>query len=91
MKKSEGCQCDGKGWIRMPGTKAIIFCPGCEKPKILRRAIKTGTKIVSTTFGTGEVVEDAKTSEATIKVKFNRTDQNIPLNKTDVSYMYDQD
>ena len=91
MKKTVKCQCDGKGWIRMPGTKAIIFCPDCEKPKILRRVIKSGTKIVSPTFGTGEVIEDAKSSETVINVKLNRTDQDMPLDKTKVSYIYDQD
>jgi len=92
MKNSgKKCQCDGKGWIRMPGTKAIIFCPDCEKPKILKRVIKSGTKIVSPTHGTGEVIEDSKPNTDDIKVKLNRIEENIPLKKEKVFYIYDQD
>jgi len=84
------CLCDGKGWIRMPGTKALIYCPDCEKPRILKRMIKSGTKIVSPVFGTGEVVEDGKAAKKTIKVRFSKQDKDIDLDRTEVAYVYDQ-
>jgi hypothetical protein len=87
MKK---CLCDGKGWIRMPGTKAIIYCPDCEKSKIIKRKIiKAGTKIVSPIFGTGEVLEDAP--KMIIKAKFSKLDTDTELDRSEVSYIYDQD
>lgn len=90
MKKTE-CKCDGKGWIRMPGTKAIIYCPTCEKPKILKRVIKVGTKIVSPTFGTGKVIEDGKPTEPMIKVKMSRIEKDMDLKREEVSFIYDRD
>lgn len=88
MKK---CLCDGKGWIRMPGTKAIVFCPDCEKPKIInRKVIKSGTKIVSPVFGTGEVSEDGNKPTKTLKIRFSKQDKDMDLDRSEVSYIYDQ-
>jgi hypothetical protein len=89
--KQQQCKCDGKKWIRMPGTKAIIYCPTCEKPKILKRVIKVGTKIVSPTFGTGVVIEDGKPTISIIKVKMARIEKEMELDRAQVSYIYDQD
>lgn len=75
----------------MSGTKAIIFCPDCEKPKLLRRVIKSGTKIVSSTFGTGVVVEDAKPTISVLKVKMNRVEMEMELDRSKVAYIYDLD
>lgn len=85
------CLCDGKGWIRMPGTKALIYCPDCEKPRILKKIIKAGTKIVSPVFGTGEVTEDGKIAKKTITVKFSKQDKDIDLDRSEVAYVYDKD
>jgi hypothetical protein len=87
MKK---CICDGKGWIRMPGTKAIIYCPDCEKPKILKKkTLKLGTKVISPIFGTGELIESSKNKM--INVKFSKLENDTSLERSEVSYIYDQD
>lgn len=75
----------------MPGTKAIIHCPDCGKPSILKRkVIKSGTKIVSPIFGTGVVIEDGKIEKKTLKVRFSKVEKDIDLDRAEVSYIYDQ-
>ena len=86
----EKCLCEGKGWIRMPNTKAIIFCPDCEKPLILKKNIKIGTKVVSPVFGTGEVIITSGKKQQNITVKFVKYDDEFVLDKNDISYIYDQ-
>lgn len=74
----------------MPGTKAIIFCPDCEKPKILKkRTLKIGTKIVSPIFGTGELVEASKNK--TLKARFSKLETDMVIDRSEVAYIYDQD
>jgi hypothetical protein len=74
----------------MPGTKAIVYCPDCEKPNILKRkTIKAGTKIVSPIFGTGEVIEDS--SKPVLKAKFSKLEKDTEIERSEVAYMYDLD
>lgn len=58
--------CNGKGWIRLPGTKALIHCPVCKEPNIeltkgsnVTAERKTG-KVVSFTKKTATILLNGK-------------------------------